>query len=155
VRPVADPLLPALLWIVPNQPGTVAVLGREAGTVAAKFDLVTLGEPHRIELSADLDTIRSAGRQVVTVEVHVLDAAGHRIPDAALTVSFGVSGEGRLQGVASADLADPTPVTSSAVKLYQGRAVAVVRSGPQPGRITLRASSPGVQPAAVTIVVKE
>jgi hypothetical protein len=154
VKAVADPLLPALLWPVPNEPGSVEVLGRNAGTVAARFPLKTPGPARSIALTPDLTALRDGGRQVATIEVHVLDAAGNRIPDAAPTVSIEVAGEGQLHGVASADLTDTSPVTGSQVKLYQGRAVVVVRSGPRPGRIAVRATSPGLRPGQVTIAVE-
>ena len=154
VKPIADPLLPAIVWAVPNDAGSVEVLGRNAGTVAARFQLKTVGPPARIQLTPDLSTIGSAGRQVSTVEVHVLDGSGNRIPDADLTVSFEVAGEGRLIAAASADLTDSTPPTSSQVKLYQGRAVAVVRSAAGPGRIVVRAKAPGVAPAEAIIAVE-
>ena len=154
VKPVADPLLPALLWAVPNEAGTVEVVGRNAGGVAARFQLKTVGPPARIQLTPDLATIGSAGRQVSTIEVHVLDASGNRIPDAALTVSFAVSGAGRLVAAASADLTDTAPPTAGQVKLYQGRAVAVVRSADGSGRIVVRATAPGVAPAEAIIAVE-
>jgi beta-galactosidase len=154
VRPIADPLVPALLWAVPNEEGTVEVRGRKAGAVAARFQLNTIGPPARLELTPDLSTVRAGGQQVSTVEVHVLDGNGNRIPDADLTVSFEVAGQGRLLAVASADLTDTTPVTAREVRLYQGRAVAVVRSGAGPGRITVRATATGVAPTEVTIAVE-
>jgi beta-galactosidase len=154
VRPIADPLVPALLWAVPNEEGTVEVRGRKAGAVAARFQLNTIGPPARLELTPDLSTLRAGGQQVSTVEVRVLDGNGNRIPDADLTVSFEVAGQGRLLAVASADLTDTTPVTAREVTLYQGRAVAVVRSGAGPGRIAVRATATGVAPAEVTIAVE-
>ena len=47
-----------------------------------------------------------------------------------------------------------TPATAEEVRLYQGRAVAVVRSGTEPGRITVRATARGVAPAEATIAVE-
>lgn len=154
VRPIADPLLPALMWAVPNEGGTVEVLGRKGGAVAARLQLETVGSPARLELAPDLTALRRGGRQVSTLEVYVLDEDGNRIPDADLTVSLEVEGQGRLLALGSADLTDTTPATASAVKLYEGRAVAVVRSGAEPGRITVRATATGVAPAEVTILVE-
>jgi len=68
-------------------------------------------------------------------------------------VMFAVSGAGRLIAVGNADLRDETPVTGAEVKLYQGRAVAIVRSGAAAGKITLRAATPGLPRAEITIAV--
>jgi beta-galactosidase len=153
VRPIPDPLLPAILWAVPNEPGTVEVLGRRDGAEATRFQLKTVGPPSRLEMAPDLTTLRGGGRQVSTVEIRVLDADGNRVPDATLDLSVEVTGEGSLMALGTADLEDTTPVTSSRVRLYEGRAVAVVRSRAGPGRITIRAQAPGVAAAEVTIEV--
>ncbi len=56
--------------------------------------------------------------------------------------------------VGNADLTDGTPVTASRAKVQQGRAVAVVRSGAQPGKITVRATAPGLTAAEVVLNVQ-
>jgi beta-galactosidase len=152
-KPIADRLLPAIVWLVPNQAGTVEAIGKKAGVVAARFPLKTIGEPERIELTPDLRTLKNAGRQVATIEVSVLDHSGNRVPDAVHAVTFEVAGAGRLIAVANADLTDGTPVTGSQARLYQGRAVVVVRSGSASGKITVRATSPGLTAAEVVLTV--
>jgi hypothetical protein len=153
-KPVADRLLPALVWAVPNEAGSVEVVAKKAGAVAARFQLNTIGQPERIELSPDLKTLKNDGRQVSTIEVRVVDRNGNRIPDATQTVTFAVAGAGRLMAVGNADLTDGSPVTASQAKLYQGRAVAVVRSGAQPGKITVRATAPGLAAGEIVLAVE-
>jgi hypothetical protein len=153
-KPIGDRLLPALVWAVPNEPGTVELIGKKAGAPAARFQLKTIGDPAAIELTPDLKSLLDGGRQVSTVEVALLDARGNRVPDAGRAVTFEVSGAGRLIAAANADLSDESPVTGAQVKLYQGRAVAIVRSGAAPGTITLRATSPGLAPAEIRIRVE-
>jgi beta-galactosidase len=145
-KPISDPLLPALVWAVPNEAGTVEVTGKKAGVVAARFQLKAVGPPAKIELVPHLKTLKNAGRQVSTIEVSVLDRDGNRVPDATVTIAFEVSGAGRLIAAANADLTDATPVGGSQTRLYQGRAVAVVRSGAGPGKITLREAVLVVEP---------
>jgi beta-galactosidase len=153
-KPIADHLLPGLVWAVPNEAGAVEVVGKKAGAVAARFQLKTLGQPARIELSPDLKTLKNAGRQVSTIEVQVVDRDGNRIPNAAQTVTFEVAGAGRLIGVGNADLTNGTPVTGSQTKLYEGRAVAVVRSATDSGKITIRATAPGLTAGEAVLVVE-
>jgi beta-galactosidase len=153
-KAIADPLAPTLTFEVPNEPGTVEVAGKKGGVVAAHFQLKTVGQPARIELVPDLKTLKNEGRQVSTIEVSVLDPDGNRVPDAAGAVTFEVVGAGRLIAVGNADLTDPAPVTGKETKLYQGRAVAVVRSAAGQGRITVRAILPGLAPAEVVLAVE-
>ena len=153
-KPIADRLLPALLWAVPNEAGAVEVVGKKAGAVAARFQLKTLGQPEKIELIPYLKTLKNAGRQVSTIEVQVVDRDGNRIPNAAQTVTFEVAGAGRLIGVGNADLTNGTPVTGSQTKLYEGRAVAVVRSAAGSGKITIRATAPGLTVGEAVLAVE-
>ncbi len=152
-KPIADRLLPALLWAVPNEAGTLEVVGKKAGVAAARFQLKTIGQPERLELSPDLKALKNDGRQVSTMEVHVVDRNGNRVPDAAQTVTFEVAGAGRLIAAGNADLTDGSPATASQAKLYQGRAVAVVRSGAGSGKVTVRATAPGLAAAEVVLSV--
>ena len=103
---IADHLLPALLWAVPNEAGTVEVRGKKAGAVAARFELKSIGQAERLELSPDLKTLTNGGRQVSTIAVQVMDRNGNRVPDAAPAVTFEVTGAGRLIAVGNADLMD-------------------------------------------------
>jgi beta-galactosidase/beta-glucuronidase len=152
-KPIADRLLPALLWAVPNEAGTLEVVGKRAGVAAARFQLKTIGQPERLELSPDLKTLQSDGRQVSTIEVRAVDRDGNRVPEAAQTVGFEVLGAGRLIAAGNADLNEESPATGSHAKLYQGRAVAVVRSAAASGKITVRATAPGLPAAEVVLTV--
>jgi beta-galactosidase len=152
-KPIADRLLPALLWAVPNEAGTLEVVGKKAAAAAARFQLKTIGQPESVELSPDLKTLQNDGRQVSTIEVYVVDKNGNRVPDATQAVAFEVKGAGRLIAAGNADLADGSPVTASQAKLYQGRAVAVVRSAVGSGKVTVRATAPGLTAAEVVLTV--
>ena len=143
-KPVPNALPPALLWAVPNQPGTVEAVGKKAGVAVARFQLKTVGMPARIALSPDLAALKSDGRQVSTVELTVVDADGNRVPDAAASINVEVSGAGRLIALDNSDLTDNSSAQANHKKAFQGRAVAVVRSGAQPGSITVRASAAGL-----------
>ena len=83
----------------------------------------------------------------------MVDRDGNRVPDAAQTVGFEVVGAGRLIAVGNADLTDLSPATVSQARLYQGRAVAVVRSAAASGKITVRATAPGLTAAEVVLTV--
>lgn len=153
-KPIADHLLPALVWAVSNEAGTVEIVGKKATAIAARFQLKTPGRPERIELSPDLKTLKNNGRQVSTIEVRVVDRDGNRIPDATQLITFEVEGTGRLIAVGNADLADATPATGNKTRLYQGNAVAVVRSGAGSGAITIRATAPGLKAGETVVAVQ-
>ena len=152
-KKIVDRLLPALVWAVPNQPGSVEVVGKNGGSAVARFQLKSIGKPERVVLRPDLTSLKSDGRQVPTVEAWVVDRDGNRVPDAVDALTFEVTGAGRLIAVDNADLRDNTSVQSKTRKAYQGRAVAVVRSGEQAGTIIVRVTAPGLGAGDATLVV--
>jgi beta-galactosidase len=153
-KPIADRLLPALVWAVPNEAGTLEVVGKKAGLIATRFQLKSIGQPERIELSPDLKMLKNDGRQVSTIEVQAVDRNGNRVLDAVQTITLEVKGAGRLIAVGNADLTDGSPATASQVRLYQGRAVAVVRSAAGPGKVTVRATTPGLTAGETVLAVE-
>jgi hypothetical protein len=152
---IADRLAPVVIFAVPNEAGTVEVLGKRGGNTVARFQLKAIGPAERIQLTPDLRTLKSEGRQVSTVEVVVVDRDGNRVPDANPEITVALAGDGRLIAVDNADLTDNTSAQGGKKKAYQGRAVAVVRSGAQPGRVTLRASAAGLTAGETVITVEQ
>jgi beta-galactosidase/beta-glucuronidase len=150
-KPIPGRLMPALLWAVPNEPGTVEVVGKKAGAPAARFQLKPAGKPAKILLKPDLTTLQDGGRQVSTIEIYIVDAEGNRVPDAADPISCEVSGAGKLIAVSNADMTDNSAPQSARKKAYQGRAVAIVRSGAGPGKITVTATAPGLTAAEAVL----
>jgi beta-galactosidase len=143
-KTISDRLAPALIWAIPNEPGKVEFIGKKGGERVARFELGSVGQPYRIVLSSDLKTLKNGGRQVATIEVAVIDREGKSVPDATPMVGFEVTGAGRLAGIGNGDLSDGTGATAREIKLYQGRAVVVVRSGVGSGEIRVRATSSGL-----------
>ena len=153
-KPVADRLQPVLHWDVPNEPGTVRVIGKRNGSEAARFELTTPGAADRLEIVPDRSTLHGDGADIANLEVRVLDAAGHRVAKASPEIRMQVSGAGALAAVDSSDILDITPVQSSQRKAYEGRILAIVRAATSAGSIKVRASADGLKPAEVTLTVR-
>ena len=140
-RQVADPLAPVLHWDVPNEAGMVRVIGRRDGKEVATFQMVTAGEPQRLELAADGDDI----------EIRVVDGEGRRVYRADVMVEVRVDG-GDLVALDTGDVTDVTPVQAGRRKAYQGRALAIIRAGR--GRVTVHASAPGLKSGEVSLAAR-
>jgi beta-galactosidase len=65
-----------------------------------------------------------------------------------------VAGAGELAAMDSADVADLTPVAADHRSAFEGRVLAIVRSGGQTGTVTVRASAPGLEGGEATITVR-
>jgi beta-galactosidase len=69
-------------------------------------------------------------------------------------VEVQVSGPGELAALDTGDLRDISPVQANHRKTYQGRALAMVRSGAEAGKVTVRASAPGLEAGEVALEVR-
>ena len=112
-----------------------------------------------IKLTADRSTIRADRNDLSFVTAEVVDASGVLLHDAAIELTFSVTGSGELAAVGSGDPADAGSFYVPTRTTYLGKAVAIVRPGtstgdaPTRGGVTLTASAPGLKSASVTIVV--
>jgi beta-galactosidase len=143
-----------LTWDVPYEPGTLKAVGMKGGK-AVEVEISTTGDPAAIGLSVDRDAIRADRRDLVHVTVKVLDAQGRLHPDADNEITFEVDGAGRLIGVDNGNMADMAADFKGKIrKAYHGMCLAIVESTASGGQIRVTATSPGLQPATVTITAK-
>jgi beta-galactosidase len=144
-----------LAWDVPYEPGTLKAVGRKGGKVAVEVEISTTGDPATISLSADRETLRADRRDVAHVTVKVLDAHGRLHPDADNEITVDVQGQGRLIGLDSGNMADMTADFKGRIrKASHGMCLAMLQSTSIAGQIRVTATSPGLEPATVTITAK-
>jgi beta-galactosidase/beta-glucuronidase len=129
---------PTLQWDVPNEPGVLRAIGKRDSHEVASFELATAGAPHHIQLSME------RGTDLSHVTIQVVDAEGRRVYLADTTVEVQVSGAGELVALDTGDIRDLGAVQANRRKVYQGRALALVR-----GTGTIRVSAPGLGAAEV------
>lgn len=124
------------VFTVNYQPG---VLRAEAGD--QQVTLTTAGKPARLRLTADRRTITADGQDLAFVIIEVIDNKGNICPEASIPCEVSVSGRGQFLAVASADLKDTEPYTSSHVKTWKGRAMLVIRSTQKAGQTKVSVKS--------------
>jgi len=133
-----------LEWNVPWASGTLRVEGKRFGTVVATQELKTSGQAAQVKLSTDRTTIHADGRDLMFVTADVQDANGVFVPTANNSITFSVSGPGKLLGVDNGDAIDTTSYTSPTRKAFNGKALAIVQSTGESGQIVVSANSSGL-----------
>ncbi len=133
---------------MPYRPGTLRAVGSEP---AAECELRTAGEPARLRLTPDRETIHGDDLSFVTVEV--LDADGLTHPNADHTIAFAVDGVGTIAALGSADPVGTEPFRGDRRPVYRGRCLVVLRSRDEPGEIRLWAEADGLLGAEAAVRV--
>lgn len=136
------------------QPGNITVVAYDAkGNAADTLTVKTAGEPARIVLNADRQTISSKGRDLSFVTVSLVDKDGNPCPTADNEMAFDVKGAGSFRAVCNGDATSLVTFNSHQMPLFSGKLVVIVE-GEKPGTATLTVSSEGLPDATLPIEVK-
>ncbi|MDE2110148.1 MAG: DUF4982 domain-containing protein [Alphaproteobacteria bacterium] len=138
-------------WDVVYAPGIIEARGYQGGKQVLTAKRETTGVATQIVLRADRPTIDADGADVAMVTVEITDAHGRVVPTAGNLVAFDVSGSGALIGVGNGDPRSHEADKGKSRSAFNGLCAAILQSTMAPGSVTLNASSPGLQPAALTI----
>jgi beta-galactosidase len=141
-------------WEVPYQPGEVKAIGYRNGKPQGTALLKSAGDVAHIALTADRDRIRADGQDLSYVTIELTDSAGTRNPGAENLLTFEIDGPGTLVAVGNANPVSLESYQHPARRAWQGRALAIVKSGRKPGTIRLKVSSAALPAAEIAIAVQ-
>ena len=128
---------------MPYEPGQLTAISYKDGKEVARDTRHTASAPVALRLTADRTAIKADGYDLSFVTIEATDAKGHIVPTADLMLDFKVEGAGELFGVDNGNAADTLCLKGRQMKMFSGKALAVVRSlRNQAGIATLTVSSP-------------
>lgn len=139
-----------LEWNVTWASGTLRAEGKRGGSVVAKQEIKTAGAAAQVKLTTDRTQIAADGRDLVFVTADIQDSNGVFVPTGNNSISFAVSGPGKIVGVDNGNSADTTSYTSTTRKAFSGKALAIVQSTGTPGSIVVTATSAGLTDGKAT-----
>ncbi|WP_330276108.1 DUF4982 domain-containing protein [Lentzea sp. NBC_00516] len=139
-----------LTWSVPFQPGRLVAVAKRGGVEVARDEVRTAGEPHAIRLTPDRRVTKADDRSLAFVTAEVVDRAGVVVPDADDLISFQVRGGG-LAGLDNGRQESAENYQASSRTAFNGKALAIVRSGQTSSVITVTARAPGLRTATTLI----
>jgi beta-galactosidase len=137
-----------LSWDVVYEPGALVAKGKKNGKEYT-YTIVTAGEPSKIRLSADRETIKANSADVAHITVEVLDKDGNIVPTADNLVEFVVEGA-KLIGSENGNMRDTTSPKASKRMAFNGLCLAIVQAK-VPGKIKIKAISNGLTGAEIEI----
>ncbi len=144
----------SLGWTVPWASGKLVAKGTKAGAVVATDEVDSAGAAAKVGLSVDRTTIAADGWDLAYVTAVIQDAAGSMAPTANNSITFAVSGPGKLAGTDNGDPIDLTAYSSSTRKAFNGKALAIVQSTGAPGQITVTATSSNLTAGSVSTTAR-
>lgn len=135
------------VYKIAYQPGVLRAEGIADGEEKESFEIRTAGEPVGIRISADRKELKASGGEVSYLVIEAVDENGNFVPVSDNSIEVNVKGEGVLAGLGNADIKDEDPYYDNRHRLWNGRALAIVRSTGNPGDATVTVSSPNLKSA--------
>lgn len=132
---------------VPFEPGVLRVVGRFADGSECSEVLHTPTDPAAVVMTSDKKTLLADGRDIAFVEISTVDVNGIPVGNARNLIRVEVSGAGRLVGLDNGDSTDYDSYKGDNRRLFSGKLLAMVESTLEPGEITVRAYSEGLETA--------
>ncbi len=142
------------VFSVPYAPGTLKALGLRGDRLVAGSVLTTAEKAAKLRVAADRTVLQADGEDLSFVTVEVVDANGRPDLHADQEVQFEINGPGTIAAVGNGDGQDADSYHSNQRKLFQGRAMVVIRASRQAGAISLTAKSTGLSDGSLTIDAK-
>lgn len=139
------------------QPGTLCAQALdENDCVLSEHSLMTAGQETYLSLSPEKTKLRANGQDLCYIPIEFTDGNGCLKPWIEQKITLTVHGAAaRLAGFGSALCKTDEIFDKAYHDSYRGRALAVLRAGTQPGRVTFTAESAGVKPVTVEIEVQK
>ena len=141
-------------WQVDYEPGVLKAVARTKGKLVAEHVIKTVGEAVALKLEADNPDWTADGFDLQHIRISAVDDQARIVFDAKELVKFSVEGPARLIGVDNGDLMTDELHVAKGRSLHQGTALAILRAGREPGRVTFTADAEGFEPVALTLEVK-
>ena len=145
----------AFLFCIAYQPGTLEAVGFVGGKEVSRGMLKTTGEPATLRLIPECSCLQADGQSLAYVWAEIVDENGLAVPDAAVKLTAEINGPAELLGFGSGNPITEENYTKGVFTSYQGRALAVLRSGCEQGEVKLTVKAEGFSEACLTLAVEE
>jgi beta-galactosidase len=148
------PAFDSIEWEVPYTPGRLEAVSYKDGREHARSIVETTGQPAAIHLTPDRTWLAGDGRDAMPVTVSVVDSEGRVVPGSDNEITFALSGPGANIGHGNGNHNSHECEHGPCRKVFHGLAQLIVQSRCGSGPLTIRAMSPGLRPAEVTLDVR-
>ena len=143
------------MFQIDYQPGILVAKAFDNDKETGSNTLTTAGKPVGIRMIADRKMINDNPNDLSFVSVEVVDNKGNVVPSVdGLEINFKITGEAEIIAVGNGNPSDMSSFQQPHKKVYQGKALAILRPLHGKGNAILTASAKGLQSSSVQIQIK-
>ena len=137
-------------WDVPYAPGRIEAIAYRGGREVARAAHETTGSPVALRLTPARLVRAGDGEDAQPITVDAVDSNGRHVPTVNLPARFTVDGA-EIIGVGNGDPNSHEPEKGEGRRLFNGLAQLIVQASEGRQPIVIRASAPGLRPAALRL----
>lgn len=140
---------------LPYEEGVLlAVAYDEEGNEIARDEQRSFGDAAELCLEPDKQCLKADGEDLIFVTISAKDADGNPVQNANNRVRVEVSGAGRLVGLDNGDSTDYDQYKGISRRMFSGKLLAIIAAKTEPGEIHIRAVSPQLASAEMTLTAE-
>lgn len=138
------------------EPGSIKAIARKGGKEYAQHQLETAGKAVRLiirterQLDAKQSDWKADGMDLQYIKAYAVDAKGRVVPTHEGKVTFSVEGAAKVIAVDNGDHSSNDLFDGNEKSLYEGFAMAILRSSQTEGKVKIVASCEGLKPAILS-----
>lgn len=139
---------------VKYEPGTLMAQNIGSRKDAASVEFVTAGQPARVVLQADRESISSSHNDLSYVNISVVDKDGNIVPTASVPLTIEAKGVKAEVIGGNAHYSDMKSFRSLRPATFRGQAIAIVQPQGESGTLSLTVKGKDIEPASLDIQIK-
>ena len=139
------------VFTLPYQPGELRAEGLAGQEMKASVALKTADTASTIRLTADRNTLKADGQDLVFITIETVDDNGRQNPTADNRLTASVSGPAKLIALGNADIKECDPYCDAHHKAWKGRALLVIRSTGKKGEIKVSVGGDQLKAASLRL----
>lgn len=128
-----------------------AVAYDKNGSISARTQRKSFTDSASLKLTINKDTLIAGSDDLIFAEISALDKDGNPVENAADRIEVSVKGKGRLVGLDNGDSTDRDSYKGVSRRLFNGKLLAIIAPGSEPGDIILAISSKGLSGISKTL----
>ena len=132
-------------WTLRYRKGTMTATAYDWNGKEAARDIVSsFGDPESIDAIPDKFIMHADGRDLIFIEINVVDNSGNIVANARNRVKVTVEGAARLVGLDNGDSTDYDSYKGDNRRLFSGKLLAIIQSTFDTGEVTVSIKSEGL-----------
>ena len=144
-----------LMWKdVMYEPGELRAVATKESEKIGENSMITTGEATQLRLTPDQATISAGGMDLSYILVEALDKNGNSHPLNSARINISVNGPATIAGVGNGNPQSFESFQAETVDLFFGKAMILLRSGYESGKVEVSVSSENLGEDSVAIIVE-